>query len=98
MDEQTYQSCGSVIKSFTMEERKSTNGTNLCGKRRRENYFELCRFLNVCNAIESFPELKENIGIEDITPPISSSSRAIEWRNEHILELESYSYQIYTSM
>ena len=42
MDEQTYQSCGSVIKSCKKDQRKSTNGTNVYCKRIREKYFELC--------------------------------------------------------
>ena len=37
MDGQTYQSCGSVIKKYRLEQIKSTNGTNVCGKRSREN-------------------------------------------------------------
>ena len=41
MDEETYQSCGSVIKSCEMEQIKPTNGTNVCGKRKRKKYFEL---------------------------------------------------------
>ena len=42
MDDQTYQGCVSVIKFCITEQRKSTNGTNGCGKRKREKYFELC--------------------------------------------------------
>ena len=41
-DELPYQSCGSVIKSCKTERRKSTNGTNVCGKIKRDKYFELC--------------------------------------------------------
>ena len=36
-----YQSCGSVMKKL-MEQRKSNNGTNVYGKRKRAKYFELC--------------------------------------------------------
>ena len=42
MDEQTYQSCGSVIKSCKIEQIKSINGSNVCGKINREKYLELC--------------------------------------------------------
>ena len=44
-------------------------------------------FSKICYVIKSFPESKQNIGKEDITFTLSSNSRAIEWQNEHILEL-----------
>ena len=44
-------------------------------------------FSNIYDVIKQFPELKQNIGIEYITFPLSSSSRAIVWRNGHIREL-----------
>ena len=51
MNEQTYQSCGSVIKIRKTEQRKSKNGTNVCGKINREKYFELSWFFKYmwCN-------------------------------------------------
>ena len=44
MDWKTYQSCGPVTTSYKTEQRKSTNGTNVCFKRKRGKYFELCWF------------------------------------------------------
>ena len=44
LDELSYQSCGSVIKSCRMEQIKSTKGTNVCGRRKKEKYFELFWF------------------------------------------------------
>ena len=41
MNELPYQSCGSVIKSLKMEQRQSTNGTNVYYKRGMDEYFEL---------------------------------------------------------
>ena len=41
-DKPPYQSCGAIIKSCKMLQIKSTNGTNVCGKRNRDKYFELC--------------------------------------------------------
>ena len=70
-DEQTYQSCGSVIKSCKMKQRKSTNGTNAYGKRKRDKYFELSWFLkDICNVINYFPEFDQSLGKEDIPFPL----------------------------
>ena len=55
-------------------------------------------FSKICYVIKYFTELKQNIGKEDITFTLSSSSRAIEWQNKHIIELESYVDQIDTSL
>ena len=41
----------------------------------------------ICDVIKSFPELKQIIGNEDINFPIYSSSKVIEWKNEHLIEL-----------
>ena len=84
MDEPPYKSCGSVIKSLKMDQIKSTNGTNKCGKRNREKYFELCWFLKICYITKSFPELKQNI--EKNTFPLSSSSINIEWKKNILLK------------
>ena len=54
-------------------------------------------FSNICNLIKSFLALKQNIGKGDITFLLSSSSRAIEWRNEYLIKLKSYVDQIDTS-
>ena len=62
MDELPYQSCGSVIKSCKTQQIKSINGTNLCGNRNRDKYFEVCWFSKICDVIKYFPELKQNIG------------------------------------
>ena len=72
MDEQTYQSCGSVIKICKTWQRKPANGKNVFGKRKRDKYFGLCLFLNIFDVIKSFTELKK-IGIEDITLLLSFS-------------------------
>ena len=87
IDEQKYQSCGSVIKSCKMELRKSTNVNNVCGNRNKERYFELCLFSKIYYVIKYFPELKQNIGIKEINLPLPSSSGAIDWKNGHIIEL-----------
>ena len=97
--EQPYQSCGSIIKICKMEQKKSTNGTNVCGKRYREKYFELCWFFKKkCYVIKYFSELKQDFGKEGIAFTSSSSSIAIEWRNEHLIELELYVDKIDTSL
>ena len=82
--------------NFWPSYQKLWNGTkqiNKCNKCMWEEkvgkYFELCWFSKICDGIKSFPELKQNIGKYYITSPISSRSIAIEWRNEHIIKLES---------
>ena len=42
MDGIQYKSSRSVIKSCKTEQKKSTNGTNVCGNIKGEKYFELC--------------------------------------------------------
>ena len=37
-----------------------------------------------CHVIRSFPDLNQNIGKEDITFPLPSSSIAIEWRKNNM--------------
>ena len=98
IDEKTYQSCGSFIKSFNIEQRKSINVTNVCGKKKRLNILSHVDFSKICNVIKYFPYLKQNIGKENINSPLSSIPRAIEWRNEHLIKLEPYVDQVYTSL
>ena len=43
------------------------------------SYFDSAR---LCQVIKYFPELNPIFGNEDITFPLSSSSRAIEWQNK----------------
>ena len=71
-----------------MKQRQSTNGTNVCGNRKKGNIFSYVGFSNICCVIESFPELKQNVGKEGITFPLSSSSIAIECQNENLIESE----------
>ena len=47
MDELSYQICGSVIKICETEYRKSTKRINVCGKRKRDKYFESCFFSKI---------------------------------------------------
>ena len=51
------------------------------------NILSYVDFSKICDVIKSFPELKENIGKEDTTFPLSSTSREIKWRNKHLLGL-----------
>ena len=44
-------------------------------------------FSKICYIIKSFSELKQKFGKEDITFPLSLSSRNIEWINKNLLEL-----------
>ena len=57
-------------------------------RERGRNILSYVDFSRICDVIKSFTELGQNIGVEDINFPLSSSLRAIEWRNEHIIELE----------
>ena len=84
MYEQTNQSCGSAIKSCKIEQRKSTNGTNVYYKRKSGKCFESYWFFKDIHG-KSFPALKQDIGKEDITFSLSLSSRVIEWLNENII-------------
>ena len=51
-------------------------------KEKGENILSYADFSKICNVIKSFP-----IGKQDITFLQSSSSRSIEWRNEHLIKL-----------
>ena len=62
------------------------------------NILSYVDFSKICNVIKSFPGLSKNIGREDITFLLSSTSRTIEWRNEYIITLESYADQIDTGL
>ena len=53
-------------------------------------------FAKLCQFINHYLQLNSNFGKEDITFPLSSSSRAIEWRNKHLNEFESGVYNIDT--
>ena len=50
-------------------------------RERGRNILSCVDFSKICHVIKYFPELKQDIGIEDINFPLSYSSRAIEWRN-----------------
>ena len=54
-----------------MEQTKSTNGTNVCGKRKRGNILSDIDFSNIYDVIKSFPKLKHNIGNIYFNFPIS---------------------------
>ena len=47
-------------------------------------------FYQFCHVIKCFPDLKKTFGKEDITSPLLSSSRVIEWRKKHMSQLEQY--------
>ena len=51
------------------------------------NIWSYVNFSQLCHVINYFPESNQNIGQEDITFNLLSSSRAIEWQNKHIIEL-----------
>ena len=59
----------SNIKVVAQLSKVTKNGTNVCVKRNREKYLELCFFLKICHLTKYFPELKQNIGKEDKNPP-----------------------------
>ena len=87
MDELPYQNCGSVIEIRKMEQRKSTDGNKLYFNIKRENILIYVDFSKLCHVITYFPKLNQIFGQEDITFPISSSSRSIECQNKHPIEL-----------
>ena len=84
MDELPHQSCGSVIKSCKQNKANQQMEQIYVAIERRETFLVMLVFSNICCVIESFPELKQKIVKEDITSPLSSLSRASEWRNKHI--------------
>ena len=45
-----------------------------------ENILRYIDFVKMCQVINYFTQLNPNFGKEDITFPLSLSSRAIEWR------------------
>ena len=55
-------------------------------------------FSKLCHVIKYFPWLNKVFRQEHITFPLSSISRAIEWRNKYPIELESYVDQIDTRL
>ena len=55
-------------------------------------------FWKMCHVIRCFPKLNQKFGKEDFNLPIFSSSRSIECKNKHLIELESYVDQINTSL
>ena len=59
----------SHIKVVAQLSKLRKNVTNVCGKRNREKYLDLCLFFKICSVTNSFPELKQNIGKEDINFP-----------------------------
>ena len=63
-----------------------------------KNILSYVDFSKICYVIKYFSELKQDFGEEGIAFPSSSSSIAIEWRNEHLLELELYVDKIDTSL
>ena len=57
-------------------------------RERGRNILSYVDFSHRYYVLKSFPELKQDIVEEDITFPLSSISRAIEWRNEDLIKLE----------
>ena len=49
------------------------------------NILSCVDFSKLCHVIKYFPGLNQKFGQEDITFPLYSSSRYIEWRNKHII-------------
>ena len=85
MDEIPYQSCGSIIKSPKMEQTYSTDGKVVYFNRKRENILSYVGFSKLCYVIMCFHEYNQIFGQEEITFPLSSSSRAIGWRNKILM-------------
>ena len=80
MYESTCQSCGLVIKSCEMNQKYQLMEPMYVTREKGGNFLSYVDFSKICNVIKYFYSLKK-IGKEDITFPISSSSRAIEWQN-----------------
>ena len=58
---------------------QSTNGTNVYCKIGGIHILSYVDFSKLFHLIKYFTELNQNVGQKDITFPLSSSSRAIEW-------------------
>ena len=53
-------------------------------------------FAKLCNVIKYFPELNKKFVKEGLNSPLSSSSRAVKWRNKYLDKLESFVKKIDT--
>ena len=62
------------------------------------NIFSYVDSSKICHMIKYFPLLKQIIGQDYITFPLSSISRGIEWQNKISIELEYYTEEIDTSL
>ena len=85
MDVWTFKSCGSVVKNRKVEQIEWWNGTNVNFNRIKEKYYKLCWFSRICHVIKYFTDLRQTFGKSDITFPLSSGSRDIEWRKPYEL-------------
>ena len=60
------------------------------------NILSCVGFEKLCNVIKDYPEIIRNFVKECITFPLSYSSRAIQWQNIYLNELQTGVYQIDT--
>ena len=60
-----------------MEQRQSTDRKMYIAREEGENILSYVNSSKPCHVITHFPELNQKFGQEDITVPLSSSSRAI---------------------
>ena len=64
----------------------------------RKNVISYVDYSKICHVIRSFPDLNQTFGKEDITFPLSSISRAIEWRKNYLNGLYHFLDRINTSL
>ena len=84
MDESTCPNCGSVRKIQCMEQISSKTEPMYNSREKMMNILSYVDVAKLRHVIKHFPRLNQKIGKEDITYPLLSSSRAIEW-GKHIL-------------
>ena len=70
----------------------------LISKGERKNIINYVEYSKICHVIRSFSDLNQTFGKKDITFPLSSSSREIEWRKDNLNGLDQFLDQIDTSM
>ena len=70
----------------------------LIAREKVENIISYVYFSKIYHVISCFPGLNQTFGEEYITFPISSSSRAIEWRKNNLNKLDQYVDRIDTSL
>ena len=81
-----------------MEQREWLYGINGNCKRKSKNIIIYVDYSKICHVIRSFHDLNQKFGKEDINFPLSSSSRAIEWRKKNLNGLDKFVDRIDTCL